>query len=131
MHPWPPNYSEPDQELLLEDEVLAQTLEFQNKNDEISQAVSQQLNLGGFLVVNQITNISIFEWLGQDEWTLKHGLPKVVKQALLYEAQQILDRRARERNDQEQKIKLEKLQQQQTGAMDLSHNLGGIKNYLQ
>ena len=51
--------------------------------------------------------------MGQDEWTSRHGLPRLVKQALLYEAQQILDRRNRDRNEQEQKIKLAEYQKRQ------------------
>jgi hypothetical protein len=98
--------------------------------DEVNQVVSKTLMLDKFLVINQITNISISEWLGSDYWTDEHGMHRLVKEAMFYEANKILDERNRERNNQKREMELRELAQK-NAVQPLAHNLGGIKNYFE
>lgn len=115
-------------EYLLENEQLALVLEMQIKSDEINQAVSDYLKLSNFLVVNQVVKVSITEWLGEDEWTKKHGIYRLVQEALTFEASKILDMRKRSQQEMDTKMKLKEMEAK--GDLTMAHNLGGISGYL-
>lgn len=84
-----------------------------------------------FFTINQVTKVSITEWLGADEWTRVHGLSTLIKNALYYEAEKIIQDRNREQSHARKTQEMKEMQDKAYGSMPaLSHNLGGIKNYL-
>jgi hypothetical protein len=74
-------------------------------------------------------SLSVTEWLGLEPWEQQYGLKTEIKNALLYEANKVLEQRARNNREAEQKHKLEREATRPNGV-EMPHSLGGIQNYL-
>ena len=110
------------------DETLKVELERNAKIEANNIIVSRVHELQAFLTINQLTGMSLSEWLGSNPWRVAHGFEDSIKQALLYEVEQILQARDRKHREVEQKHKLEQLGS--TPPISLPHQMGGISNYL-
>lgn len=99
------------------------------ERDAISERVSEVYRLKDLLVINTLMPLSVTEWLGLEDWEKQYGLKTEIKNALLYEANKVLEQRARNQREAEQKYKLEREAARPNGV-EMVHSLGGIQNYL-
>jgi hypothetical protein len=104
-------------------------LDIDLERDAINERVSEVYRLKDLLVINTLMSLSVTEWLGLEPWEQQYGLKPEIKNALLYEANKVLEQRARNNREAEQKHKLEREAARPSGV-EMPHSLGGIQAYL-
>lgn len=112
-----------------DEEYLQWTIDQDKIREENNQRISEVLALKALVTINQLMPVSLTEWLGTDNWVVRHGFSESIKAALLYEVEQVLQERDRARRESEQKRKMDQLAAA-PATVALPHNLGGIQNYL-
>ncbi len=75
-------------------------------------SISQKLDLASWVAINQVVNLPIEHWIGQDDWQRKHGLDEVVKRAIAKEVEEVIRQRESARREAERKFEMEKTQAQ-------------------
>jgi hypothetical protein len=73
--------------------------------------------------------VSIADWLGKDCYAENFGISTTIKNALLYEVQQVLEERARHGRKIEQDRKME-IEAAKPQGVSLPHPIHGISSYL-
>lgn len=102
-----------------------------NREQDIVETLAKRYDLASWVAVNQLVYLPIEKWIGQDDWTAKHGLDDYMKRAIASEVEKIVRDRESKQREMERKHEMEKanVQSKLQFPRDPGSSISRILNY--